>query len=160
MDAEQRDEQRVAAGLAGQPVAGVDQDHGDVGGRGAGGHVAGVLLVAGRVGDDEGAPVGGEEAVGDVDGDALLALGLEPVDQQREIDLAALRAVLARVALKRRHLIVEDLLGVVQEPPDQGGLAVIDRAAGDEAQHFLRLVRAQEGVVAERFRRLMDRHQK
>ena len=28
-------------------------------------------------------------AIGDVDGDALLALGLEPVDQQREIDVLA-----------------------------------------------------------------------
>ena len=36
-----------------------------------------------------------EEAVGDVDGDALLALGLEAVDQQREIDVVAGRAVLA-----------------------------------------------------------------
>ena len=54
---------------------------------GAGGHVAGVLLVAGRVGDDELALVGGEVAVGDVDGDALLALGLEAVGEQGEIDL-------------------------------------------------------------------------
>ena len=41
---------------------------------GAGRHVAGVLLVARRVGDDEGALLGREIAVGDVDG-ALLALG-------------------------------------------------------------------------------------
>ena len=57
-----------------------------VGGRGAGDHVARVLLVARRVGDDELALVGGEEAVGDVDGDALLALGRQAVDQQREVD--------------------------------------------------------------------------
>ena len=36
-----------------------------------------VLLVSGRVGDDELAPLGREEPVGDVDRDALLALRLE-----------------------------------------------------------------------------------
>jgi hypothetical protein len=35
--------------------------------------------VARRVSDDEFAAIGGEEAIGDVDGDALLALGGEAV---------------------------------------------------------------------------------
>ena len=77
---------------------------------------------------------GGEEAVGDVDRDALLALGVEPVHQQREIDVLAVRAVLAAVALERRELVVEDQLGVVEQPPDQRRLAVIHAAAGEEAQ--------------------------
>jgi hypothetical protein len=68
--------------------AGVDQDDGDVARRRAGRHVARVLLVPGRVGDDELAPRRREVAVGDVDRDALLALGLEAVGQQREVDLA------------------------------------------------------------------------
>ena len=88
-DAEQRDDVGVAAGLGEDAVLGVDEEDGEIGGRGAGRHVARVLLVAGRVGDDEAAPVGGEIAVGDVDGDALLALGDEAVDEEREIDLAA-----------------------------------------------------------------------
>jgi len=50
--------------------------------------------VAVRVGDDELAAIGGEEAVGDVDRDALLALGGESVDEQREVDIAALGAPL------------------------------------------------------------------
>src|SRR2546426_116209 len=49
-------------------------------------HVAGVLLVSGSVGDDELAPGRGEIAVGDVDGDALLALRLEPVGEQRQVE--------------------------------------------------------------------------
>ena len=53
------------------------------------------------VGDDELALLGGEEAVGDVDGDALLALGGQAVDQQREVELAAARTDLLRVALER-----------------------------------------------------------
>ena len=51
---------------------------------------------------------GGEVAIGDVDGDALLALGLEPVDQEREVDVVADGAVLAGIALERRELVVED----------------------------------------------------
>ena len=68
------------------PLARVDEHDREVGGRGAGDHVAGVLNVAGRVGDDELAPRRGEVAVGDVDGDALLALGAQAVGQQRQVD--------------------------------------------------------------------------
>ena len=78
-----------------------------------------------------------EEAVGDVDGDALLALGGKSVDEKREIDPLTLRAMAFAVGLERRKLVVEDLLGVVQQPPDQGRLAVVDAAAGDEAQQLL-----------------------
>ena len=136
-DAEQRHQVAVPAGLRQHALARIDQDDGQVGGRGAGHHVARVLLVPGRVGDDELAPLGGEEAVGDVDGDALLALGRQPVDQQREIELLALGAEPARVALERRELIVEQRLRFVQQPADQRALAVIDAAAGDEAQQLL-----------------------
>ncbi len=73
---------------------------------GAGRHVAGILLVAGRIGDDEGAARRRDIAIGDVDGDALLLLGLEAVDQQGEIEVVADRAVFSEVAFERRHLIV------------------------------------------------------
>ena len=54
----------------------INQDHRNIGGRGAGGHVAGILFVARRVGNDEFALVGREEAIGDINGDALFAFGL------------------------------------------------------------------------------------
>ena len=38
---------------------------------------------------------------------------------------------------RRRKLVLEDQLGVVEQPADQRGLAVVDRAAGEEAQHAL-----------------------
>ena len=69
-------------------VARVDEQDGDVGVRGAGRHVARVLLVAGAVDDDEAARRGVEIAPGDVDGDALLALGDEAVEQQAEVGCA------------------------------------------------------------------------
>ena len=52
-DPEQRQDHRVPAGLLGQALAGVDEHQAEVGGRGAGDHVAGVLHVARGVGDDE-----------------------------------------------------------------------------------------------------------
>ena len=118
-DAEQRHQEAVAAGLGEHALAGVDEDHRQVGGRGAGDHVAGVLLVARGVGHDELAPLGGEEAVGDVDGDALLALGGQAVDEQGEVELAALGADLLRVRLQRGEVVLEDQLGVVEQPADE-----------------------------------------
>ena len=145
-DAEQRDDVAVATRLREHALARVDQDHGDVRGRRARDHVARVLLVPRRVGDDELAPVGREEAVGDVDGDALLALRGQSVDQQREVELAALRADLLRIRFERGELILEDHLRLVQQPADQRRLAVVDAAAGDEPQQPLVLVRLEVRV--------------
>jgi hypothetical protein len=69
-----------------------------------------VLFVAGRVGDDELALFGGEEAIGDVDGDALFALGGQAIDQQREVDLLPLRAHALAVGFQRGELVLEDHL--------------------------------------------------
>jgi len=145
-DADQRDQVTVAPGLGQHPFAGIDEDHRHLGGGGAGDHVAGVLLVAGSVGDDELALVGGEEAVGDVDGDPLFALGLQPVEQQRIVDLTPLGADLFAVALQGGELILEDHLRVPEQTPDQGALAVVDAAAGDEAQQRLLLLGLQVGM--------------
>jgi hypothetical protein len=87
-----------------------------------------------RVGDDELARRGGEVAVGDVDRDPLLALGRQPVEQQRVVDLAVLGAGPARVGLQRGQLVLEDELGLPQQAADQRALAVVDAPAGDEAE--------------------------
>ena len=145
-DAEQAHEIGVPAGLGEHPAAGVDQDHRGVGGRGAGDHVAGVLLVARGVGDDELALVGGKEPVGHIDRDALLALGGQAIHQQGEVDVAPLRADPLGVGLQGGHLVVQDHLGIIEQSPDQGRLAVVHRAAGDEAQQALVLVGLEVGV--------------
>ena len=54
----------------------------------------------------------------------------------------ALRPVPLAVAFQRGELVVEDLLALVQQPADQRRLAVIDAAAGDEAQKLLALLLA------------------
>jgi hypothetical protein len=82
-----------------------------------------------------------EVAVGDVDRDALLALGAQSVGQQGEVDVAV--ATPARGLLDVLELVLEDRLRVVQEAADEGGLAVVDRAGGGEADELGR--RARDG---------------
>ena len=90
-----------------------------------------------RVGDDESAARGREEPVSDVDRDALLALRLQAIDKQREIRHVAESAVLSTVARQGRQMVFRNDLGVEQQAADQGALAVVDAAAGDEPQHVL-----------------------
>jgi hypothetical protein len=131
---EQLGDRRVAARLLRHPVAGVDEDERQVGRGGAGDHVARVLRVARRVGDDEAPAGGGERAVGDVDGDALLALGAQAVREQREVRPVAPAA--ARDLLDVRELVGEHRLGVVQQPADERGLPVVDGSRRGQAQQF------------------------
>ena len=160
LDAEQRHEIAVAPRLGQDALAGVDEDHRDVGRRGAGHHVPRVLLVARRVGDDELATLGGEEPVRDVDRDALLAFGRQSVEQQREVEVATLCADLRRVDLERGQMVLEHEVRLVQEAPDERALAVVDAAARDEPQQALVLVRTEVlvDVDGDEIRRV--RHQK
>src|SRR6185436_9352228 len=140
----------VALGLRQDAEAGVDEDDGEVRGRGPGGHVAGVLLVPGRVGDDE-RPRGRREiAVGDVDGDLLLPLGPEPVRQQREVDLGA-GAEADGVRLQRGEGVVLDRLGIVQEPPDERRLAVVHAAHDRQAEEVPGPGALQEGLDGQKY---------
>ena len=132
--AEQRGQERVAPALLGDALAGVEQDQRDVRRRGAGDHVPRVLDVARGVRDDELAARGREVAVGDVDRDALLALGAQAVGQQREVGVVV--AAVAADLLDRRELVAEQRLGVVQQPPDERALAVVDRAGGREPEQL------------------------
>jgi hypothetical protein len=83
--------------------------------------------VPGRVGDDERAPRRREVAVRDVDGDALLALGAQAVGDRGEVGGAV-----APVAVQRVERVLEDQLGVQQQPADERRLAVVDRPRGRE----------------------------
>src|SRR5208282_1462558 len=133
-DAKQRNDDRMAMGLRQQPLARVDEHNGDVGVGRPGRHVAGILLVARRVRNDERTPCGCEVTIGDVNRDALLALGFEPIDKQREIDVILDRSEFLRVALESGELVVEDQFLLVKQSPDERGLAVIDRTARQETQ--------------------------
>src|SRR5690606_38941399 len=75
-----------------------------------------------------------------------LALGGQAVHQQGVVDALALGAMAARIGLQRGQLVVEQALAFVQQAADQGALAVVHAAAGDEAQQRLGLVRLQVGA--------------
>ena len=125
-DSEQAGNASVAAGLREDAFARVDEDDGDVGGGGAGGHVARVLLVTGSVGDDEFALRGREVAVGDVDGNALLAFGAKAVGELGEVD--------GGVAGDGANVVVVDVVRVVKQAADERGFAIVDAAGGGEAE--------------------------
>src|SRR5699024_4138335 len=84
-DVQQGGDGEVAAGLLDHAVTDVDEDDHQVGGGHAGDGVAGVQHVPRGVREDKAAAVGGEVAVGHVDGNTLLTLCAQAVDQQREV---------------------------------------------------------------------------
>jgi hypothetical protein len=75
-----------------------------------------------------------EVTVGDVDRDPLFALGAQAVGQERQVQVAVTAALGGAGDL--RELVLEDRLGVVQEPADQRRLAVVDRPGGGDPQQF------------------------
>lgn len=102
---------------------------------GGGDHVARVLLVPGRVGDDVLACAGSEIAVGHVDGNALFAFGLQAVGEQRKGPWLPCRVF--RRAFDGMQRVCQNGLGVVQQAADQRALAVVDATAGEEASRPL-----------------------
>ena len=106
----------MTARLRQDAFAGIDQDDGHIGRGGAGGHIAGVLLVARGVGDDELAMGGREVAVSDIDGDSLLSLGPQTIGELGKIDRG--RDIRARGFGHGAHVIFVDILRVVKQPAD------------------------------------------
>jgi hypothetical protein len=124
----------MAARLLHHAVAGVDEQDRDIGGGCARGHVARVLLVPRSVGEDP-LPAGCREVpVGDVDRDALLALRLEPVREEREIDRAGGPAL--RRSLDGPDLILVHAARVVQQPSDQRALPIVDASGRADAEQI------------------------
>ena len=118
--------------LFAQAMAGVDQQHRDVGGTRGRYHVARVLGVPRRIANDKFARRRGEVSVSNIDRDALLALGQQAVRQQRQID--RFHAPAPRSRLDRRQLIRQQSLAVVEQTADQGALAIVHAARGDESE--------------------------
>ena len=70
----------------------------------------------------------GHVTVGNIDRDTLLAFGAQTVSEVCKIHLPAAGDI--RRPLQRLHLVFHDGLGIVQQPPDQSALAVINGTAG------------------------------
>ena len=75
----------------------IDQHNCGMRGRCAGDHIARVLLVTGRVGDDVFTTRRGEVAIRDVDGDALFTFGFEAIGEQRKVNAAIILIITAVV---------------------------------------------------------------
>ena len=126
---EQRGDPGMATGLTNHARAGVHQQHRHVRVGRTGEHVAGVRLVTGGVGEDEIACGRGEEAVGHVDGDALLAFGPQTVGQGGEVGNT--------FGVGDRFEVIErQTVGVVEQPTDQCALTVVHRTGGGEPEQL------------------------
>ncbi len=106
-----------------------DQDR-TVGLRGAGDHVAEEFGVAGRIDQHHVARAGAEADLRGVDGDALVAFGLQRVEEKRPFERhAAPRAD----GFQHLQLALGQAAGFVQQAADEGGFAMIDMADDDDA---------------------------
>ena len=130
LHAEQVQQIAVPPGLVAHAFERVDDQHRAVGLRGAGDHVAQEFGMAGRVDQHDVARIGAEADLRGVDGDALVALGLERVEQERPFERhAAPRAD----GFQHLELAVGQAAGLVQQAADQRRLAVVDMADDDDA---------------------------
>ena len=112
----------MSTGLRKQSLARVDQHDGQIGSGRAGDHVACALLIARRVGDDKSATRGRKRAIRNVDRDPFVRLG---------------------GALEGSELVVEDRLGLVQQPAEERTFAVVYAAANNEPQERRAIARLQ-----------------
>ena len=124
----------MTAGLYQKALARIDQQNRQVRRGCTGYHVARVLLMAWRVGKNEAPTRRLEEAIGDVDRDALVAFRCQAIDQQCIVGATLDRAEALAVAFQRCQHVIRDGAAFEQQASDQRGLAVIDGAAGQHAQ--------------------------
>ena len=140
LDAQQGDKVGVTTGLCNHPRTCIHKNDCRIGCRAAGNHIAGVLLVSRSVGDDKLSVVGAEIAISHINGDALLALRLQSVEEQRIVDvLAGITATLA-VALKRIELVFINLLTVEKQSTDECRFSVVDTSGGEKPQQVFLFV--------------------
>jgi hypothetical protein len=72
----------MSSGLGQHPLARIDQNDGQVGRRSPRNHIAGILLMAWRIRNDEFSLWGREISISHIDGDALFTLGLQSVGKE------------------------------------------------------------------------------
>ena len=131
VDAEQMQQIAVPARLLAHALVGVDQQQRRLAAGSAGHHVLEELAVARRIDDHVVARLGPEADLGGVDRDALVALGLQGIHQESPFERHA--APLAG-RLDRLDLALGQGAGVVEQPADQGRLAVVDVADDDDLE--------------------------
>ena len=98
----------MSARLNEDTLARINQDNREVSRRCSSDHIAGILFMPRAIGDDEFAFLCGEEAIGDVNRNALFAFGGQPIHQQRKVNVLTLGAHALGIGLQRRQLIFKD----------------------------------------------------
>ena len=142
-DAEQMQQVAVPPRLVAHAFGRVDHQDGGVGLRRAGDHVAQEFGVARRIDQHEIPRARAELDLAGVDGDVLVALGLQRIEHERPFERhAAPRAH----GLQLFELAVRQAVGFVEQPADQRRLAVVDMADDDDADQRPRIGRAPRGV--------------
>ena len=133
-NAQQRRQKGVASSLREHPLRGIDKNNSHVRRRRTRYHVTRVLLMPGRVRHNKLAVIGAKETVSHINGNALLSFSRQAIYQKREINVATLGALLFGVLQQRRHLILKNKLSLIEHASDQGALAIVYAAAGNESQ--------------------------
>jgi len=113
-------------------VCSVDEDNDEVGVRGAGDHVAGILDMTRGVGNDEFTPRRRKIFVGDVDGNALFPFGAQAIREEGQVDPAVL--FVAALPFECFQLVGQNAFAIVKEAADQGAFPVVDAACCDESE--------------------------
>src|SRR5690349_8811892 len=115
-----------------QTLARIDENKRKVRRRGTRHHVTRILDVTRRIGNYKLPLRSGEIPVSHIDGDALLALRLQSVCQQRKVDIV--KALFGARLLHSLQLIFEDRFTVIQQPPDERALPVIHTPRGRKSK--------------------------
>ena len=118
----------MAPGLVAHALQRVDNQNRAVRLRSAGDHVAQEFGVAGGVDQHHIARLGAEADLRGVDGDALVALGLQRVEQERPFER---HAPPRADGFEHFKLAFRQAAGLMQQPADQGRFAVVDMADDD-----------------------------
>ena len=134
MRAHQRQQIGVPARLLLQALLRVDHQERALGIGGAGDHIFQELFVSRCIDDDVLAAGGLEGNAAHIDGDALIALRLERIQQERPLHTLAAAfgdgANLLDLAFRQRP-------GFIQQAADEGRFAVVDMADDDQLQGIL-----------------------
>ena len=134
LDAQERQQVGVAQRLLADARDGVDHQYRGVGFARAAEHVGQELAVAGRVDDHVAPAVVGEPQPGGVDRDRLVALFLQRVEHVRPLGRRAAAGAAGHHVVDLRLVQQAE---VVQQPADQGRLAVVDVARHDDARDLV-----------------------
>ncbi len=110
LNLQQRGDKRVTLGLLDYPLPGIDQDQGQIGGRGSRDHISGILYMPRSISNDEFAFRCGKIAVGHIDGDPLLPLVFQAIGKMSQLQVTD--SLFLRDFLQIIDLILINRLGV------------------------------------------------